>query len=508
MIDKWRLFEVLGYARTIHTKHFGKLDYPVPEVRRFHNSDARVRVCLAPARTSKSYSAAYDLCPDLLDFDAPPKKHLIVGPDYDKASKEFNYVAEALVHNRHRFKEYFGVELPEPVTYLNTPTTGRMVIKWPWGAELHGKSAAKFAALLGDQWGKCILSETAEQEARVFFRGLRTRCERFIFPTTPSVKGMWIKDFVEEALRREDESVEVFQYPPEANPLYDMERWREALMQMGPESPEFQEQFQGAWVFYGGRVFPRFQTEPVENLSGKVHKGGISNTSEGHVCVELDPWEIPREWARVCGIDFGWRDATCHLWAACSPSGDVIVYDEYYERQRGWRAHVAAIEEMSRQNGTTKVRDRVREPKGQSKQIAEDLMIDHDFFTRPVDDADPLSRRHQIQDYMDPDIRRGIPRLRIIKDRCPNLVRELMNLHYDEEKIHTEGKAEHYKGDDHAIDPLGYILCTRPRTRLRETSQHDFWTLDVLKKYARRKRRIKQRIGHDLHYRESRAYAR
>lgn len=498
MISKWKVFEAINYVRYIDTPHFGRRRYPVPIVRAMHDSTAVHRIMRAPARTSKSYSAAADLCPDLLDFDAPPTKHLICGPDYDKASKEFQYIWDWLVVGRHDVEDRLGAPIPAPVEARNRPDQGKMMIRWPWGAELHAKSAARFSSLIGDQWGKCILSETCEHDAFTFFRGLRTRCERFLMPTTPSVKGRWVKEFTDQNLDNPD--VQEFVYPPSANPMYDMDRFRMAQAERGADDPGFREQFLGDWVYYGGRVFPTFQNEPIENLSGKFTEQGIAEElSTGCHNIELDPLEIPSHWMRIAGMDYGWRDATVHLWLACAPDGTVIVYDEYYENQRGSRAHIEEINMMSRWNGTDAaggIKDRVREPKSMAAQIAEDHMIEHGFVCRPVEEYDRFSARMTFEDYLIQVTNTGLPSIRIIGSRCPNLVRELMTLHYDRAKIHREGSLEHYLGDDHAIQALLYALTTRPRTRAaREREELDPMSIDALKKRRRLNEGRKRRIG-------------
>jgi len=491
-VNKWRIFEAIGYHKKIETKHFGTLQYPVPVVRRFHDSKARIRVVRAPARTGKSYSGGADMVPSQLDFDGPPSKDLIVGPDYDKAAKEFGYIFNWLV------VEGRELGLPAPTDAAFRPEQGKMYIKWPWGKELHAKSAARFSSLIGDQWDTCLLSETCEHDSFTFFRGLRTRCNRFIWPSTPSVKGMWVKDFVEQNVN--DPEVQEFVYPPEANPDYDMDRLREALAQSGPDDPQFREQFLGEWVFYGGRVFPRFDGDSVEDLTGRLGKNGIMKEGgTGAHLVVLDPLEIPNHWMRVGGMDFGWRDATVHLWAAVAPSGEIIIYDEYYDNQRGTRAHYEAVTQMSQMNGTigdAAIKDRVREPKGLSVQIAEDLMIQYGFFSRPVEGHSRYAARLNIQNYLDTDPKLGsCPKIRIIASRCPNLVRELVNLHYDRERVHREGESEHYLGDDHAVDTLGYILSTRPVTSVVEKQIRNPMSLDVLKLQREMRSRRSRRIG-------------
>ena len=451
--EQARLFTALGYAKRIKTDHFGELDYPRPEVWEFHRSKARIKVALAPARTSKSYAGAWDVVGDILNFDRP-EKHLIVGPDYDKASKEFNYVADALVHRRDEAKRKYGLVIPEPAQYYNTPKTGRMQIVWPWGAELHAKSAAHFSSVIGESWGVALLSETCELGPEIFYRALRTRCRRFIMPTTPGLKGMWVKTLYERSNEVGEKDVEVFRFPPEANPTYDMDRFKAELRRVGAEDPFFREQFLGEWVFYGGRVFPMFQPEPVERITRWQIRGGGIAGGQGRVCIDMDPHDIPESWKRVAGADFGFRDKTVYLWGAVAPDGTVIIYDEYYAAQRSIREHSEAIWAKMRENGTKRIDDCVREPKGQALQIAHDFSSEFGLWSRPAASADRLSSRLHLQAYLENRPDDGCPSLRIIKKQCPNLVRELLNLHYEDEDPETrrEGKSEVWRGEDHAID--------------------------------------------------------
>ena len=492
-----RLFVALGYAKPIKTECFGELEYPRPEVWDFHRSKARIKVALAPARTSKSFAGSWDMIPDILDFDRP-EKSLIVGPDYDKASKEFNYVADALVHRRDEAKRKYGLDIPEPVQYYNTPKTGRMQIVWPWGAELHAKSAAHFSSVIGESWGAALLSETCELGPEVFYRALRTRCRRFIMPTTPGLKGMWVKQLYERSNEIGEKDVELFKFPPEANPLYDMDRFKAELKRVGPEDPYFREQFLGEWVFYGGRVFPGFQPEPVEKINRWQLRGGGISGGEGRVCIDMDPLEIPQAWKRVAGADFGFRDKTVYLWGAVAPDSTVIIYDEYYASQRSIREHAEEIRAKMKLNATPRIDDCVREPKGQALQISHDFSREYGIWSRPASNADRLSSRLHVQAYLDSRPEDGCPSLRIIKKQCPNLVRELLNLHYEDEDVATrrEGKTEVWRGEDHATDALRYLLSSRPSPRHKVDEVDRYWnSLSELKRNRRRLARKYSQIG-------------
>ena len=163
VIDKWKLFELLGY-KTYH-----------PEVKRFHNSKSRIKVCSAPRRSTKSYSAAKDLLATIL---MPDTRTWIVGPTYTLAEKEFRYIHEDLVLKRGT------LGLPKPKVCHNNARAGNLYIRFPWGSVVEGKSADNPESLLGDAVDQVLYSEAAQLP-----RHIR---ERYVQPTVITKKGIEI----------------------------------------------------------------------------------------------------------------------------------------------------------------------------------------------------------------------------------------------------------------------------------------------------------------------------
>jgi hypothetical protein len=493
-IDRWAIYRALGYERQIESPDYGLKEYPVPEVRAFHNSKARVKISTAPARSSKSYSAAHDVLPDILYplFSGEREqetKILICGPEYEHAAKEFNYIAEALVHK----KDLLGIE--GPTRYLFQAKLGRLELHWrDWNVYVIGKSAKQLQSLLGDQWDVVILSETAQMDRRTWYQGLSTRYGRAIWPTTPSVKGRWIKEFYEESLARSDAKCQHFRFPPWANPFYDKSRFDEELARRGPQDPYFREQFLGDWdVWYGGRVFPTFQPDPVEDVAPVMDERGIHG---GDGCHCIDPVPIPSDWLRLGGIDFGWKAPTVFLFLAVAPTGEIIVYDEYHATQKSMGEHISLIEAQARANHTPWPIDVYREPKGQSRQISEDAAMDHNFCSIPVN-ADRIAGRLRVQEYLDKGDN-GLPRLRIVKENCPELVKSLTELHYDDSGTPREGGLERWLGADDPVDALKYPLLSRPSPRLVQSRRVSTKpTLDQLKKRHKQGLRRRTWVGYD-----------
>jgi PBSX family phage terminase large subunit len=80
---------------------------------------------------------------------------------------------------------------------------------------------------------------------------------------------------------------------------------------------------EGSWDVFEGQVFPMFSRE--------VH------------VIDWEPQQIPRDWPRFRGVDHGWSDPTCCLWAAADHDGNIYVYNCYYKRRRTIEDNCSAI---------------------------------------------------------------------------------------------------------------------------------------------------------------------
>ena len=74
-------------------------------------------------------------------------------------------------------------------------------------------------------------------------------------------------------------------------------------------------------------------------LRGAVYKEFRKST---HV---IEPFRIPAHWPRMRGIDFGFNNPFCCLWAARDPDGRYYIYDEHYEAQQTVAYQAAKVNE-------------------------------------------------------------------------------------------------------------------------------------------------------------------
>ena len=436
ILDKWKLYSMLEYG--VHHK----------EVKRFHDSTARVKVAVAPRRTSKSYSAAYDALPECL---VPGSRVWVVGPSYSLAEKEFRYIHEALVIKRDK------LGLPKPMVCSTNARGGQLYIKWPWGAVVEGKSADNPDSLLGDAVDRVIYSEAAQLPRAIHERyvapTLITKKGTAVIATTPESGAEWVYELWQLGQEGTFPEIESFSWDITANPHYSMEEYERAKRLYGEDSPVFREQYKGEWVFYSGLVYNTFNKDL-------------------HI---IEPFDIPQNWPRIRGIDFGHRDPFVCLWCAVGPSGELYFYREYYCRDgRPMKQHAQYIKEYS-------IGENIRQTvaDSESSQSIDDLC--HEGISAYPADKNRTEGRMKVLEYLMPtedgphpfsytqkdmlcndgvNARKKWPRMYFF-NTLEETLREVKFYRWKEGR-NVEGDREKTEGEDHAMDTLRYITMTRP----------------------------------------------
>lgn len=428
---KYNVFKKLGYK--IHHK----------EVERFHRSTAKKKVCWAPSRTTKSYSAAFDMLPNCLLRNTI---NWVVGPSYELAEKEFRVIHDQLVVNRHK------LGIPKPLV-CQTNLNGQLFIKWPWGAILQCKSADNMKSLLGEKVHYVIYSEAAQlpravPERYVTPRVITTNGTELV-PSTPFGGAEWMYELCQKGqLPKYAGEIESFHWDYTANPEYDRKAIERAKKLFGEDSPEFREQYLGEWVFYGGLVYSSFNPD--------VHV--------------MEPFDIPPSWPRIRAIDFGLRDPFVCLWFAVGPFGELYLYREYYERKNlSMVEHARMIKALS--SGET-IGLTVADPS--AAQSIEDLYYHGIHCEKAINDQS--AGRLRVMDYMQPTddakppwplynsktggFRKKWPRY-FIFNTAVETIREVKYYRFKEGRP-REGDREVTEGEDHSMDTMRYAIMTRP----------------------------------------------
>lgn len=443
--DMWGFYKHIGY------------EVAHPEVRRFHNSNARVKIVIAPRRTTKSYSAAKDALPDIL---RPGTTTWIVGPNYTLAEKEFRYIHEDLVIKG------AGYGIPKPTSCMTAARSGQLRIEFPWGSIVEGKTADRPDSLLGEAVDLAIYSEAAQLPEYIRDRyvhpTLITRKGREIIPTTPDAKAEWLYKLDLRGQKGEIEGYESFTWDTTANPEYPQEELENARKIYGESSPVFQEQYLGKWVFYSGLVFNTF-------------------SPSYHI---IESFEIPSNWPRYRGIDFGHKDPFVCLWMAVGPAGELYFYREYYnEDGPSTPEHAANIKALT---GREQIYLTVADPQG--AQLIEDLTFAGitctsaeneraagrlrvvEYLACTTENKPPFPRKDE---PFHPE--RKWPKMYIF-DNCEKLLNELKFYRWSESKA-KEGLKEKTEGADHAVDTMRYLCMTRP-SPIREITRTKHGSFD------------------------------
>lgn len=475
-MDKALLFKWIEYR--IYTQ----------DVLNFHESDARMRIMSAPARTSKSYSAAaellYDAMPQWQVVDGKVYYHeskLIwcVGPDYSQI-KEFDYLYKWLVTDRQRFG--FDYKLARKA---KAKKKGDLVIHIQWGRSIdgemvetiiEGKSAKEKASLQSEEIYSCVMSEAAELDEDILPHYLATRCHNLILPTTPKPKAAWIRELIDEGERDPAHSIDHFHYAidPETrtspNPKFDWKRFDVARRRAESRSPTgraeddpfFAEQFLGHWVYYEGRILPfRHQRTP-----GRVH----------HTFSQMPPdFRLLRKFVSV---DYGFDHKSAALFWFVTRGGLLGIFDEIVERESHPSQFVDAIQERVAQWGID-VNYYVGDP---SRPEVASLYRERGL---PVWDRggknalrDRAAGTLRLIDYLSDDELTGAPCL-YVHERCVETINEWKKLRRKEGFSGDEfAKAAVAKGcDDDCFDAARYGIQTRPEPHIDFAERVPWWIL-------------------------------
>lgn len=508
-------------------------------VGQFHASEARDRIITAPARTSKSFAAAYDALPEVFpDYEFwkgryYPKQIRVndkrriysVGPNF-AVNKEFDYLYRELVVNASpALQKTLGFGLDKGCS--NQPKQGNMEINLDFGKDKHGKpvktvikgmTGANAEALQSEEVDLVLLSEAAEHDERILSRYLETRYGKLVAPTTPKPKAEWLKKMIEMGEEDPTLGIDHFRFTPYCNPDFDWSRFWSAhkkaesrvcgriitepppnvsqaqAMPTGHDcfdsncpciarkDARFAEQFLGLWSFDEGRALP-FRWN--------------SNFGFSHVLDSAPSWFSGAR--KFVSMDWGFSDGCCALWWAVDQDGTCIIYRELYEAGLDSRAFIDKIHEVTNKHNNERIQYFVSDP--QKPELT-------DYLRRkglPL-----LSGRHvkdqrnrelggqMIVDMLSTDPMIGRPMLFVLSEKAghglgaPSTIHEWKLLRRKEGFRGNEWATGALIGKDHAFDAARYFVTTRPGAPRPETYfvEDEFKRIMDLKRKESRRRRL------------------
>ncbi len=194
----------------------------------------------------------------------------------------------------------------------------------PGGSTVFFVSADRPGAMQGVHAQAFWMDETVNTTYEVFetlLGRIALHAGRGLITTTPYDMG-WLyenvyKQWVDAGRPKAREAKEIFvhQWRSIDNPMYPKSEWNRLRKRLPP------------WRFrmlYEGRF---------ERPMGLVY----DCVKEEHW---IEPFDIPSEWPRILGVDWGFKDPMACISLALSPSGDVFAYDEFYKS--GWMVYETA----------------------------------------------------------------------------------------------------------------------------------------------------------------------
>lgn len=207
------------------------------------------------------------------------------------------------------------------------------------------------------------------------------------------------------------------------------------------------------------KALPPTQRKQLLEGNWDVNEGAAFTEFDTNLHV-IPPFEIPINWERVKGIDYGYASESACIWAAIDPSdGTLIIYRELYRKGLTGQDLGAIITEMEVSDpfSVAGVLDTAAWSRtGTTGPTVGETLVRQGHKLRRAD-KNRIQGKIQIHEYLRVQ-QSGRPRLQIFSS-CPNLIRELQGIPLD--KSNPEDVDTH--APDHAYDALRYLIMSRPR---------------------------------------------
>ena len=166
----------------------------------------------------------------------------------------------------------------------------------------------------------------------------------------------------------------------------------------------------------------------------------------------VEAFEVPEDWERVAGLDYGTRNPACLLLAAIDPADDVIhIICEFYQSNRTLSAQVESFREMFKKYGEPGLI--IADPEDRGSRIS--MARDHDMPTVKAK-KEIRAGLSSVAERLAPDAE-GRPHL-VVHSNCVNLIREIEGYVWDTRKGKGDQPDKPLKREDHAVDALRYLV--------------------------------------------------
>jgi phage terminase large subunit len=330
-------------------------------------------------------------------------------------------------------REIYGdLVVKHKVKPVKNQMSGPIVLEFPWGSSLEGKSAEHPESLLGEGLDWLIFDECAKCKPSVWEQYLRpTLTDRegwALFITTPNGYN-WVYDLWKRGNDPDSPEWESFKSPSWENPYLSQQDIEEARRTMSESV--FMQEYGADFTLSSGQVYKEFD--------------------EKHHVISKKEFSIQPDWPRFRSIDFGYENPFVCLYITVDPEDRVIIYDEHYQRHRTVEQHAKFLSEKgdpSLPQGTGRFEYTTCDPSGAS---ARATLLENGIPTVAVRSGilhGLEAVRQQLKTRED-----GSPGL-YVSSECVNTIKEF-NLYSYPENANSEEPMKDY---DHAMDAIRYFV--------------------------------------------------
>lgn len=362
----------------------------------------------------------------------PDSYNWIVGPTYKTGEKEFRVV----------WDDYKKMGILNECKKRYDIKSGNMRIQTPWGSIVEVVSAEKPDSLLGEGLDHVIMAEAARHNRATWEQyiepGLSDKLGTCDFPSTPQGYNWYYGLFQ----MGQEES-------PMDNGVRDYQSWRAPTWLNSARYPE------------------GFDNKEIQRIKQTVSKtyfdqeyGALFTSFAGAIYEEWDdrihvhPHEYNPAWPNYLAFDYGFANPFVCLDVQITPGGQFIVWREYYSRFRSTYDHANILKDRENPAGYH-IDGLWGDPRGPDEAatiapilgyVANDATIS---WKLGVEAIKRLLKNEML----------------IVSPNCPNLIRQMSQLHVKEQKRTTldvqemtgDGNIQH-KVDDHAADAIRYLV--------------------------------------------------
>lgn len=297
----------------------------------------------------------------------------------------------------------------------------------PGGGIIYFGSADRPETLEGVHVKACWMDEAGQMKYMAWIvtqARVGRKLGRVLITTTPYAINWLYYDFYKIWEEGKDPNYDVIQFSSIESPYYPFEEYQRAEKVLDPRL--FDMRYRGLFRKMAGLVYRDFDQKHI-----------------------IEPFDIPKQWRRFVGIDFGYNNPFVAIFVARDKDHNYYIYDEHYQSEMLLKEHRAQINKKA---GTDKISNYYPDPS--AKQDIEELRA---LGVGPIElpNNDTKIGIEKVNELVKNN------RLKVFKT-CKNTIDEFETYHYPEKKEDRESEEEPVKFNDHALDALRYAImgCT------------------------------------------------